>query len=46
MEEILMDDVLQLYAAAVGCGILLSFIPWAIGSVIRLGFGIIKKGGF
>ena len=41
-----LNEVIELYAVGVGCGILLSLIPYAVGSVVRLALDILKKGGF
>nr|DAG14297.1 MAG TPA: hypothetical protein [Inoviridae sp.] len=41
-----LQEVLETYAAGVGCGILLSLIPYVVGSVIRIALDIMKKGGF
>ena len=42
----MVEETIELYAAGVGCGVLLSFIPFAIGAVIRLALDIMRKGGF
>lgn len=41
----MMEEMIELYAAGVGCGVLLSLIPYAIGAVIRLALDIMGKGG-
>ena len=41
----MMEGMIELYAAGVGCGVLLSFIPFAFGAVIKLALDIMKKGG-
>ncbi len=46
LEEIVMiDDVLKLYSVGVGCGFMLSFLPWVVSTIIRFGVDIMKKGG-
>lgn len=39
-----LEEVVQLYASGVGCGILLSFIPFAISAVIKMAVDIMGKG--
>ena len=41
-----LNEVVELYAGGVGCGILLSLLPFVVGSVAGLAFDIMKKGGF
>ena len=41
-----LTEVVELYAVGVGCGILLSLLPFVVGSVAGLAFDIMKKGGF
>ena len=41
----MIEETVSLYAAGVGCGVLLTLIPYAIGAVIRLALDIMGKGG-
>ena len=41
-----LNEVIELYAVRVGCGILLSLLPFVVGSVAGLAFDIMRKGGF
>ena len=41
-----LNEVVELYAVGVGCGILLSLLPIVVGSVAGLAFDIMRKGGF
>ncbi len=41
-----LNEVIELYAVGVGCGILLSLLPFVVGSVAGLAFDIMRKGGF
>ena len=41
-----LNEVIELYAVGVGCGILLSLLPCVVGSVAGLAFDIMRKGGF
>ena len=41
-----LNEVVELYAVGVGCGILLSLLPFVVGSVAGLAFDIMKKWGF
>lgn len=41
-----LNEVVELYAVGVGCGILLSLLPFVVGSVAGLAFDIMRKGGF
>ena len=41
-----LNEVVELYAVCVGCGILLSLLPFVVGSVAGLAFDIMRKGGF
>ena len=41
----MIEETVALYAAGVGCGVLLSLIPYAVGVVIRLALDIMGKGG-
>ena len=41
-----LNEVVELYAVGVGCGILLSLLPFVVGSVAGLAFDIMKKGRF
>ena len=40
-----LNEVVELYAVGVGCGILLSLLPFVVGSVAGLAFDIMRKGG-
>ena len=41
-----LNEVVELYAVGVGCGILLSLLPFVVGSVAGLAFDIMRKVGF
>ena len=41
-----LNEVVELYAVGVGCGILLSLLPFVVSSVAGLAFDIMRKGGF
>ena len=41
-----LNEVVELYAVGVGCGILLSLLPFVVGSGAGLAFDVLKKGGF
>lgn len=41
-----LNEVVELYTVGVGCGILLSLLPFVVGSVAGLAFDIMRKGGF
>ena len=41
-----LNEVVELYAVGVGCGTLLSLLPFVVGSVAGLAFDIMRKGGF
>ena len=41
-----LNELVELYAVGVGCGILLSLLPFVVGSVAGLAFDIMRKGGF
>ena len=41
-----LNEVVELYAVGVGCGILLSLLPFVVGAVAGLAFDIMRKGGF
>ena len=41
-----LNEVVELYAVGVGCGILLSLLPFVVGSVAGLALDIMRKGGF
>ena len=40
-----LNEVMELYAVGVGCGLILSVIPHVIGSVVRFALDLIRKGG-
>lgn len=41
----MIDDVIKLYSTGVGCGFMLSFLPWVVSTIMRFGVDIMKKGG-
>ena len=42
----MIDDVLKLYSVGVGCGFMLSFLPWVVSAIICFAADIMRKGGF
>ena len=41
-----LNEVVELYATGVGCGVLLSLLPFVVGTIAGIAFDIMKTGGF